>query len=417
MLEGQSKVWPKLALATAAAVAAAGAIVFAAPAMRGNASAGTEPAARAEPEQARRENGRFYPSASQWAALTVRPVQQHAFRTTHVTEGKIAVNEDISTPIFSPYAGRVTRLLVAPGEDVRAGQPLFVLEAADSVQMQNDFIAALSALSRARSQSGLAEAAERRLRSLHNVRAASLREWEQAQADLTTAQGDLRNAKTALEAMRNRLRMLGKTDAEIDKFQETGEITSDSTIHAPLPGTIVQRRVGPGQYITAGASDPVFVVGDLSTVWLTAFVRETDAWAVKTGQAVEFSVLAGNGRRFQARIDYVGAAIDPASRRLMVRATVDNAEGLLKPEMFASVTLVTGEGAPTPAVPREAVIYEGSTARVWVVRPDESIALRHVRLGLTSGRLIQVLDGLAPDERIVTGGSLFIDRIAAREQS
>jgi cobalt-zinc-cadmium efflux system membrane fusion protein len=367
--------------------------------------------------QIKREGGPFHLTAAQWATLTVQPIELHTFRTEHLTEGKIAVDEDHSTPIFSPYAGRVTKLLVAPGETVQRGQPLFILEAADSVQAQNDFIAAVTSANKARSQVNLAETVERRLHNLYDAKAIALKDWQQAQADLTAAQNDLRTTQTALQAIRNRLRILGKTEAEIDTFQQTGWITSDSTVYAPLSGTIVQRKVGPGQYITAGSSDPVFVIGDLSTVWLVAFERESDIPKVKVGHTIKFMVLAYPDRMFEARISYVATSIDPTSRRLMVRATIDNSEALLKPEMFASVTIIADEGGPMPAVPVEAVIYESDFARVWVVREDEAIELRETRLGISNGRLIQVLGGVQPGEKVITRGSLFIDRIAAASQS
>ena len=112
-----------------------------------------------------------------------------------------------------------------------------------------------------------------------------------------------------------------------------------------------------------GASDPVFVIGDLSTVWLTAFVRETEAPMVRSVSrsiSPSWPIRIGS---FPAKISYVATAIDPATRRLLVRASVDNADGLLKPEMFASVTILTGEGETAIAVPRDAMIHEGERAR------------------------------------------------------
>ena len=85
---------------------------------------------------------------------------------------------------------------------------------------------------------------------------------------------------------------------------------------------MVQRKIGPGQYVNAGASDPVYVIGDLSTVWMTAFVRESDCASVAIGQEVTFNVLALPGRPLSARLNYVATAIDPATRRLLVRATI-----------------------------------------------------------------------------------------------
>src|SRR5206468_3358844 len=105
------------------------------------------------------------------------------------------------------------------------------------------------------------------------------------------AQNDLRSTQTALEAARNKLRILGFTDDAITAFQEKGRINPETTILSPITGTVVQRKIGPGQYVNAGASDPVFVIGNLSSVWLTAFVRETEASAVSVGQEIAFNVL------------------------------------------------------------------------------------------------------------------------------
>ena len=90
----------------------------------------------------------------------------------------------------------------------------------------------------------------------------------------------MRSSQTALDAARNKLQILGFDDADIASLQEKGRLDPDTTIFSPIAGTVVQRKVGPGQFISSGASDPVYVIGDLSTVWLTAFVRETDAAAV-----------------------------------------------------------------------------------------------------------------------------------------
>ena len=365
--------------------------------------------------QARNPAGTFHPTTAQWATLTVEPVEPQQFRLEFATEGKIAVNEDSSTPIFSPYAGRVTTLRAKPGEFVRRGQLLFVVEATDTVQGLNDFIAALSATNSARSKLNLAQIVEKRANDLYAGKAVPLKDWQQAQADLAAAQNDMRSSETAVEAVRNRLRILGRTDEEIAAFQEKRQINPDTPIYSPIEGTVVQRKIGPGQYIGSGATDPAFVIGDLSTVWLAAFVRETDASNVSVGQDIAFSVLAAPGRNFQARINYVASAFDPATRRLLVRATVENKDGVLKPEMFANVTLYSNgdlSKVDTLGVPRNAVIYEGGVSRIWVARDDQSIELRQVRLGLTNDKMIQILAGVRAGEKVITRGSLFIDRAA-----
>ena len=369
--------------------------------------------------QSKKVTGVFYPTPAQWATLTVEPVQQRVFQSEHVTEGKIAVDEDRSTPIFSPYAGRVLKLFVKPGDTVTVGQPLFTVQAADMVQAQNDFILAATALNKARSAQNLAEIIDKRQRLLYEGKAVPLKEVQNARAALDAAENDVRSAEVALEAARNRLRIFGKTDQEITDFQEKGTIDPSTLITAPIGGTIVQRKVGPGQYVGSGSTDPVFIIGDLSAVWVVAFIRETEAPLVHVGQAIYFTVLAYPDRSFPANISYVAAALDPTTRRLLVRATVNNSAGLLKPEMFASVKILTGEGDKAVAVPRDAIIYEGEAARVWVVRDkdnEKAIELRRIKVGLTNGNMVEALKGLALGDRVVTKGSLFIDRVAAGGQ-
>jgi cobalt-zinc-cadmium efflux system membrane fusion protein len=363
--------------------------------------------------QSRKGLQRYTPSPAEWASLTIQPVTKRAFRAEHVTEGKIAVDEDRSTPVFSPYAGRVTKLLARPGDSVVQGQPLFVIEAADTVQAQNDFIAAMTGLNKARSALDLAQLQHKRAKDLFEGKAVPLKDYQQAEANLIQAQNDLRSTQTSLEAARNKLRILGFTDESISTFQDKGSINREITIFSPITGTVVQRKIGPGQYVNSGASDPVFVIGDLSTVWLTAFVRETDASNVSVGQEISFNVLALPGRPLTARINYVSAAIDPATRRLLVRATIDNKDGLLKPEMFANVTIYSPGDHAAVGVPKQALIYEGSQVRVWVAHEDKSIELRQIKPGLINGDLVEVEGNLKPGEQIVTKGSLFIDRAAS----
>jgi cobalt-zinc-cadmium efflux system membrane fusion protein len=356
---------------------------------------------------------RYVPTAAEWASLTVEPVSERVFRAEHVTEGKIAVNEESSTPIFSSYGGRVIKLLVKPSDKVEQGQPLLVIEATDTVQGLNDFVAALGALNTARSRFNLAEIVEKRANDLYAGKAVPLKDWQQSQADLTAAQNDLRSAETALEAAHNRLRILGRSEEQISAFQQTRQMSADTPIYSPISGTVIQRKVGPGQFINNGASDPVFVIGDLSTVWLTAFVRETEASGVAVGQEMTFSLLALPGSEFTARINYVSAAIDPSTRRLLVRATIDNKDGLFKPEMFANVTIYAGGDRPSIGVPKQALIYEGDRVRLWVVHDDKSIELRKIETGLTNGDLVEVRANLEAGEKIVTRGNLFIDRAAS----
>jgi cobalt-zinc-cadmium efflux system membrane fusion protein len=363
--------------------------------------------------QSRRNAQNFTPTPSEWATLTIEPVKDKSFRAEYVTEGKVAVDEDRSTPVFSPYAGRVTKLFAKPGESLTQGQPLFTIEAADTVQAQNDFISAMTSQNKAKSAVDLADIQFKRAKDLYEGHAVPLKDYQQAEATQVQAQNDMRSSVTALEAARNKLRILGFTDEMIKAFQDKGVINPEITIYSPIAGTVVQRKIGPGQYVSAGASDPVFVIGDLSTVWLIAFVRESDAASVSVGQDISVNVMALPGRPLTAKINYVATAIDPNTRRLLVRATIDNKDGVLKPEMFANVTIYSAGDRAAPAVPKQALIYEGDQVRIWIAREDKSVELRQIKIGLINGNLVEVTSNLKPGEQIVTRGSLFIDRAAS----
>jgi cobalt-zinc-cadmium efflux system membrane fusion protein len=371
----------------------------------------------ARPEKVTREaDGAFRPSDTQWTSLRLAPVRQVSFRDERSTDGRIAINEDTTTPVFSPYSGRVTRLIAKPGDSVERGAPLFAIDASEFVQGQNDLVTAVAGVDKASSRLALAQTVEKRQRDLLAIRGGALKDLEQAQSDLVSAQGDLRSAEIALAAARNRLRILGRSDEEIARLEKIDRIGAESVVAAPIAGTVIQRKVGLGQYITVGGNDPVFTVGDLSTVWLVANVRESDAPRMKVGAPVEVSVLAYPGRVFNARLAYVSPALDPNTRRLPVRAEIDNPGRELLPEMFASFRIVSGDSRLMPAVPQEAVVYEGAQARVWVARPDQKMVVtRPIEVGATTNGLVEVRKGVSVGDTVVASGTLFIDRAATRD--
>jgi cobalt-zinc-cadmium efflux system membrane fusion protein len=365
--------------------------------------------------------GAFRPTDTQWESLKIAPVQLLSFQTGHTTEGKIANDDDTTTPVFSPYSGRVTKLYAKAGDYVKQGTQLLALEASEFVQAQNDLIAAVGTLNTTRAQLNLAQTTEKRQHDLYDSKGGALKDWQQSQVDLANAEGNFRSAEIALAAVRNRLRILGKSDAEITAIENAPDRLSmnpEAIVHAPITGTVTQRQVGLGQYIesaASGASVPIFSIGDMSRVWLLANVREVDAPSMRLGEAVEVHVLAYPGRVFNAKLTYVAPSIDPNTHRLPVRAEVENPDGALKPEMFANFSITTGDAVTAPAVPESAVVYEGQKARVWVAEKDKSIALREIRIGRIQDGMVEVLAGLQSTDSVVTSGSLFIDRAAKSE--
>src|ERR1700722_17759398 len=347
--------------------------------------------------------GTFRASAQQLKTLTVEAVQTHGFVSEELTEGKIAVNADRATAVFSPYSGRVTRVIAGFGDTVKSGAPLATLEASEYVQAQSDLKSAVAAVNFARIN-------EARKHALYDAKGGSLQDWQSAQADLT-------NAESAHGAVRKRLRILGKSDAETPQLDRPEIMNPVATLTAPIAGVVVDRQVGPGQYLQAGNGTPVFTIADPSSVWLLANVREADAGLVKLGQSVEVLVLAYPKRAFRARVTYVAALVDSVTHRLLVRAEIENRDGALKPEMFANFRILTAGVSESAAVPEAAVVYEGNAAHVWVVAGDDLLSLKSIRTGRSNDGLIEVLDGLKPGERVVTKGGLFIDQAAVPASS
>jgi membrane fusion protein, heavy metal efflux system len=364
--------------------------------------------------------GTFSPTKEQWAGFKIEPVQLVTFRSAQVTEGSIAIDDDLTTPVFSPYSGRVIKLIAKLGDVVEPGAPLFAIQASEFVQAQNDLITALANLQTAHSQLAQAQTNEKRAHELYLAQGGALKDWQQAQTDVVTAQNTVRSDDIALAAVRNRLRIFGKADKEIASLeaQPTQKLDPVTIVPAPIGGTITQRQIGLGQHINStagGASNPVYTIGNLSTVWLMANVREADAPLMRIGQPVEVHVLAFPGRVFKAKISWVAPSIESSTHRLSVRADVENPDGALKPGMFANFSIITGEAETAPAVPQYAIVYEGDTARVWVAGEDGTITARAVRVGQIADGMVQILAGLSQGEKVVTSGALFIDRAARHD--
>jgi membrane fusion protein, heavy metal efflux system len=364
--------------------------------------------------------GVFKPTEAQWKGFKIAPVAIVTFRSESITEGNIALDDDLTTPVYSPYSGRVVKLLARLGDTVPRGAPLFSVEASEFVQAQNDLIAALAAQRTAKAQQTQAQTNEHRAHDLYLAQGGALKDWQQSQTDFTAAQNALHSAEIALAAVRNRLRILGKSDDEIAQLEAapTQKIDPTALVTAPIAGTVTQRQVGAGQYINSaanGASGPVYTIGDLSTVWLMANVREGDVPLMHAGAPVEVRVPAYPGRVFNAKISWVGPSLDPNTHRLPVRADVDNPDGALKPMMFANFSITTGQDAAKPAVPQSAVVYEGDTARVWLAHDDGTVESRLVHVGRVEGGMAEILDGLSAEDKTVTSGALFIDRAAATD--
>jgi len=356
--------------------------------------------------------------AEQADRLNVAPVRLREFRDDRTAVGRIAFNDERTTSIFAPFQGRVLRLIAKPGDVLHPGSPLVIIDSPDLVQANADLISATVAVRKAENQLSLAERVARRQKLLFDVGAGAFKDVEQAASDFKNAQNDLKTAEGQLTAARNRLRApFGKSDIEIAKIEETHQVDRVAEIFSPIAGTVTARKVSPGQFVRADNTDPMFSVGDLSSMWLVANVAEIDIPLVKVGQTVAVHVMAYAGEEFRARITYVGASVDPAVRRLTVRAEIANPDGRLKPDMFASFRILTGAPTRSPSVPAGAIVREGDgTMTAWVTADSKRFVRRAVKIGLQQDGFVQVLEGLQAAELVATDSALFLGNIITSAQ-
>jgi cobalt-zinc-cadmium efflux system membrane fusion protein len=346
----------------------------------------------------------------QVANLSIEAVKGVPFRAEKTATGRIAFNDDRTTPVFPPYAGHVVHLLAKPGDVVRQGDPLVELDAPDLVQAEADLWAALPAVAKAQSVLEHARRNEERQHRLFAGQAVAQKDWEQAQADVEAAVSDLTTAQAGLTGARDKVRLFGKSEAEITAIEGRHQVDRMIIVRAPIAGTVTTRKVGPGQYVKTDNADPLFTISDLSTMWLLADVYETDAPLVAIGQKVEVRLLAYPGEVFNAEIGYISPSVDPTTHRVGVRCDIDNPKHALKSDMFASFTIITATSASSPGVPSGAVVREGDHQLVWVAGKDGlTFTQRVVSTGLQQAGRIQVLSGLQIDEQVVAAGGIFLN--------
>jgi membrane fusion protein, heavy metal efflux system len=343
--------------------------------------------------------------------LRLVPAEMCEFQMKKTAIGQIAFNEDASTVVLSPFSGRVTRLIAKIGDEVKVGDPLFEVDSPEVVQAQTDLIAAVQSLDKAKSQFNLAKRVLDRQTGLLNDRATSQREVDQARTDFTVAENDLGTAEGVLKAARNKLRVIvGRGDEEVARVEKERIINPRITINAPIPGTIVSRKIGPGQYVRSDSADPLFSISDMSTMWLKAYVPEADIALIRVGQELEVKVIAIPNRTFRAKVIAIGSSSEAQTRRVMIRSEIPNPDRSLKAEMFVSYRISVGNDGEAPAVPIEAVIREGDLATVWVQgNSPQTFERRKVTLGLEQEGRVQIRAGLKAGEVVVGRGAIFVD--------
>ncbi len=352
-------------------------------------------------------------TADQYAGLKIVTVGGGGIGATALASGVIAVDDNHSTPVLPPFSGQVTQVFVQPGQHVVPGQPLLRIRAPEFVDSRNALLAAVAARATAASQLQVAEAAASRAEQIYKTAGGALKDYQSAQNDLAVARAALRTADAAVGAARGKLAVIGQGPSEITRMETAGTadaVDPEVTLRAPIGGIIASRSIAVGQFLVAGSANAAFVITDPSSVWLIAQVPESASAQVRIGDAVSVTTPAFPGRTFAARVDNIGASLDPATHRLPVRATIHNPDGVLKPQMFASFVIrtPTGPGGGV-TVPASAVIHEGDAARVWVAGPGRILRARSVTLGPANDGMVAVTSGLRPGEQVVTAGAIFVN--------
>jgi Cu(I)/Ag(I) efflux system membrane fusion protein len=216
-----------------------------------------------------------------------------------------------------------------------------------------------------------------------------------------------RGARELLASTGERLRLLDVPEHQIRELEETGKVKKALHIHSPFDGVVVTVGAREGQYVTPQTE--LYTIADLSTVWVHVDVFEADLPWVREGDPAEMRLTGVPGRTFTGRIAYVYPFVQPNTRTVRVRLVFPNPDGVLKPDMFADVTVRGGRRVNALAIPSEAVVRSGTRERVFVERKPGRFEPRPVTVGLSADGWTQVLDGVREGERVVTSAQFLID--------
>jgi membrane fusion protein, heavy metal efflux system len=334
-------------------------------------------------------------SEKQAATLKVAPVESRDFEVVKTAVGTIDFNENLLVQVFSQYPGKIIKAFFNVGDDVKQGDILFTIDSPDLLQAESTLLATAGVLE-------LQKKTLARIGGLLKSGGMAQRDFDQATSDEQTAEGNSKAAKNAV-------RIFGKGDAEIDQILSDRKVDSTLVVQSPISGRVVTRNAAPGFLTQPGASPPPFQIADVSTMWMIANVIESDAPAYKVGQPVEARVTAFPDKVFTGRVTNLGSSIDPNSHRQLVRSEIDDPEHLLRSGMFASFKIHVGAPVRSLAIPIAGVVREGDgTMSVWVTTDRRRYTKRTVTVGLQQDGWDQILDGLQPNDMVVTEGAVFL---------
>lgn len=314
--------------------------------------------------------------------------------------GRVSIEEfNRLARIGATVTGRITHIDASVGLRVKRGQKLAVLNSTEFSDTQRGFLKALA-------QKQLNAVIVDRARKLYKSGVIS-------ELELQRRASELSQAETEYNAMADQLQVLGMSDESIALLEKTRSIQPLVPVASSIDGIVMERHVSQG--LVVQPADVLFVVADLSQLWIVAEIPEQQAEWARTGQEVEAEIPALSDRRVKGHLVYIAPTVDPETRTVTVRMEVANPDGSIKPEMLASM-LISGRVSKLPMLPAEAVIRDGDQDAVFVPAGAERFRLMPVKLGKEIGGQRPVLSGLAAGEQVVTEGSFHLNNERLRKE-
>lgn len=306
--------------------------------------------------------------------------------------GRIEADETELARAGTPVAGRILDLKAAEGARVAKGQVLARVLSPDLSEGQLSLMKSLS-------QSQLADRSVGRARQLLDAGVIGAAELQRRQAELAQATAELVSA-------RDRLRVLGMHEDDIARLEKTRVVESVSEVSASIDGVILERHATPGQVVQP--SDTLFVIADLSQVWLVADVPEQSGGFIRPGKSLEAEIPALQGRVVRGHLSFVSATVSPESHTIRVRMDLPNPDGLFKPAMLANIRLRDGAERKM-VIPTGAVVREGNQDVVLVQTAPNKFLMRPVTLGGEFDEKRVVIGGLKEGEPVVIDGAFHVN--------
>jgi cobalt-zinc-cadmium efflux system membrane fusion protein len=334
------------------------------------------------------------------AQIHTARVMKRATQTSLRVPGIVKADEYREVHVTPIADGIVRQVPVVLGDHVRSGQPLAVIFSSELAEAETQYLAYLAEL----------DAEHKKLQRTQNlVRLGAASRQEEEEVTATHAAHEA-HVRAALE----RLKLLGAGEHQIAALKDAEQIDSNVTVPAPIDGVVLARTANLGLVVNKGQE--LFTVADLSTVWVMASLNEKDFASVQVGSAARITAPAYAGRVWNGRVTYIDPQVDPNTRTAQARIEVANPRESLRFQMYVDVEF-TSQGAFGTAVPEAAVQSIGDRQFVFLPIKDNegSFAMRAVRLGPAANGYYAVLDGLKPNDEVVTEGSFILKAEGVRQ--